>query len=400
MNVLKHGGRAAIVLPDNCLFENKAGEVFEILMHDCNLHTVLRLPRGTFTPYSQGVKANVIFFQKGLPTENVWIFDARSNVPGITKKDRPLTPSHFAEFEKCYGKDPNGYSKRIDTGELGRFRKFHINEIKEFGYKLDIHWLKDESIDDITDLPEPSALVEENITTLESVVDELRKLMPLLEKNGEQPMNNIPESWRKYKLGYIAQRITKGATPTSYGFKYQDRGIRFVKVENIRHGRINVASIRDFISEEANLNQKRSILVAADILLSIAGTIGVSCLVEEEDLPANTKQALAIIRGAADVLEPKFLRYQLESDVSSMQFRQKERGGGMNNISLEDVKQFEISIAPLKEQRRIVEKLDKLMRKIDYIETQLNGIPNFYKRSSLCNPCKGIPGGACAAGPE
>ena len=95
VTTLKPGGRAAMVLPDNCLFEGKAGEVFELLMQDCNLHTVLRLPRGTFTPYSQGVKANVIFFQKGLPTENVWIFDARSNVPGITKKDRPLTAKHF-----------------------------------------------------------------------------------------------------------------------------------------------------------------------------------------------------------------------------------------------------------------------------------------------------------------
>ena len=90
MSILKPGGRAAMVLPDNCLFEDKAGEVFAILMQDCNLHTVLRLPRGTFTPYSQGVKANVIFFQKGMPTQAVWIFDARSNVPGITKKDRPL----------------------------------------------------------------------------------------------------------------------------------------------------------------------------------------------------------------------------------------------------------------------------------------------------------------------
>src|SRR3972149_3525021 len=138
MNVLKRGGRAAIVLPDNCLFEDKAGEVFEILMQDCNLHTVLRLPRGTFTPYSQGVKANVIFFQKGLSTEHVWIYDARSNVPGITKKDRPLMPQHFAEFEKCYGKGPNGLSKRKDLGETGRFHHFSLSEIKERGYKLDI----------------------------------------------------------------------------------------------------------------------------------------------------------------------------------------------------------------------------------------------------------------------
>src|SRR3989440_313260 len=119
MTVLKPGGRAAIVLPDNCLFEGKAGEVFELLMQDCNLHTVLRLPRGTFTPYSQGVKANVIFFQKGRPTEAVWIFDARSNVPGIAKKERPLAPQHFAEFEAAYGKDPNALSKRKDLGDTG-----------------------------------------------------------------------------------------------------------------------------------------------------------------------------------------------------------------------------------------------------------------------------------------
>ncbi len=182
MNILKPGGRAAIVLPDNCLFENKAGEVFEILMQDCNLHTVLRLPRGTFTPYSQGVKANVIFFQKGMPTENVWIFDARSNVPGITKKDRPLSPKHFEEFEKCYGKDPIGQSKRKDLGEDGRFRKFHVDDIKERNYKLDITWLKDDSLEDSDGLPEPQDLASEAITELEAMVDDLRDIVELVEK--------------------------------------------------------------------------------------------------------------------------------------------------------------------------------------------------------------------------
>jgi type I restriction enzyme M protein len=185
MNILKDGGRAAIVLPDNCLFEDKAGEVFEILMQDCNLHTILRLPRGTFTPYSPGVKANVIFFQKGIPTENTWIFDARSNVPGITKKERPLTPKHFEEFEKCYGNDPNGRSKRKDLGETGRFRKFPISEIKERNYKLDITWLKDESLEDANDLPEPQDLAAEAITELEAVVDELKDILQLIETNGE-----------------------------------------------------------------------------------------------------------------------------------------------------------------------------------------------------------------------
>ena len=182
LTVLKPGGRAGVVLPDNCLFEGKAGEVFEILMQDCNVHTVLRLPRGTFTPYSQGVKANAVFFQKGYPTEAVWIFDARSNVPGITKKDRPLTPAHFAEFEAAYGSDPNGRSKRMDTGETGRFRRFHISDVKERDYKLDITWLKDESLENADDLPEPQDLATEAITELEAVVDDLRELVALIEK--------------------------------------------------------------------------------------------------------------------------------------------------------------------------------------------------------------------------
>lgn len=179
---LKPGGRAAMVLPDNCLFEGKAGEVFALLMQDCNLHTILRLPRGTFTPYSQGVKANVIFFQKGIATENTWIFDARSNVEGITKKDRPLTPGHFAEFEKCYGNDPAGGSKRKDLGEQGRFRKFHISDIKDREYKLDITWLKDESLEDSDELPEPQDLASEAITELEAAVGDLREIVELIEK--------------------------------------------------------------------------------------------------------------------------------------------------------------------------------------------------------------------------
>jgi type I restriction enzyme M protein len=182
MTILKPGGRAAVVLPDNCLFEDKAGEVFEILMQDCNLHTVLRLPRGTFTPYSQGVKANVVFFQKGRPTEDVWVFDARSNVPGITKKDRPLTREHFADFEKCYGRNPNGLSKRKDTGEEGRFRRFSADEVKKRGYRLDITWLKDESLEDPDDLPEPQELANEAIGELEIVIRDLREMVDLVEK--------------------------------------------------------------------------------------------------------------------------------------------------------------------------------------------------------------------------
>ena len=94
------------------------------------------------------------------------------------------------------------------------------------------------------------------------------------------PSNNgLPEGWAVCRLKSISTKITKGATPTSYGFKYQTSGIKFVKVENIKDGRIDHNSIRHFISEEANLNQNRSILMAGDLLFSIAGTIGAPCLV-------------------------------------------------------------------------------------------------------------------------
>jgi type I restriction enzyme M protein len=183
MTILKPGGRAAVVLPDNCLFEAKAGEVFKILTEDCVLHTVLRLPRGTFTPYSQGVKANVVFFTKGYSTETVWIYDARTNVPGITKKDRPLTPQHFSEFEKCYGKHPDGKTKRkpADSKE-DRWRSFSISEVKERDFKLDgFKWLKEESLEDADDLPEPEELVTDAIEELTEAVAGLNRVMRLLE---------------------------------------------------------------------------------------------------------------------------------------------------------------------------------------------------------------------------
>ena len=162
---------------------------WEIIRY-CNRHTVLRLPRGTFTPYSQGVKANVSFFQKGRATEAVWIFDARSNVPGITKKERPLTSQHFAEFEKCFGQDPNGRAKRkqpdspAERGYLGgdRWRSFSIAEVRERDFKLDsFKWLKDESLEDADELPPPEELATDAIGELEDAVEELNAVLGLLE---------------------------------------------------------------------------------------------------------------------------------------------------------------------------------------------------------------------------
>jgi type I restriction enzyme M protein len=187
VTILKPGGRAAVVVPDNCLFADQAGEVFKILTEDCNLHTVLRLPNGTFTPYSPGTKTNVIFFTKGCKTETMWLYDGRSNVPHITKKDRPLIAEHFAEFEKCYGADPNGGAKRKsgDTKE-DRWRRFSIDEVKARDFKIDsLKWLKDDALDDGDGVLEPEELATDAIAELQAAVEELTTIITLLENGSE-----------------------------------------------------------------------------------------------------------------------------------------------------------------------------------------------------------------------
>lgn len=187
LTILKPGGRTAIVVPDNVLFADQAGDVFKVLMEDCDVHTVLRLPRGTFHPYSPGTKTNVIFFLKGRATERTWIYDARANVPAITKKSRPLTAKYFAEFESCYGTDPNGGDKRAegDSAE-GRWRSFGVDEIKERHYKIDaFKWIRDEDSDDPDDLPEPEELITEAMEELHLALDDLRDIQNRLE-GGEE----------------------------------------------------------------------------------------------------------------------------------------------------------------------------------------------------------------------
>ncbi len=183
LTILKPGGRAAVVVPDNVLFADQAGEVFKVLTEDCDLHTVLRLPRGTFSPYSEGTKTNVIFFVKGRPTETTWIYDARANVPKITKKDRPLTSSHFSQFEKCYGSDPNGRGRRSEKDSAeGRWRKFNIDEIRGRHFKLDaFKWIRDEEMDDPSDIPDPEELITEAMEQLQLATDGLADIQRMIE---------------------------------------------------------------------------------------------------------------------------------------------------------------------------------------------------------------------------
>jgi type I restriction enzyme M protein len=183
LTLLKPGGRAAIVVPDNVMFADQAGQIFKVLTEDCNVHTVLRCPRGTFAPYTAGTKTNVVFFTKGQPTKTLWLYDGRANVPSITKKSRPLTPAHFADFERCYGSDPNGTSPRAAADSADdRWRSFGIDEIIERGYKIDsLKWLRDDELDDSDAVLDPAELVTGAIAELQAAVIGLHELQKLLD---------------------------------------------------------------------------------------------------------------------------------------------------------------------------------------------------------------------------
>lgn len=180
---LRPGGRAAVVLPDNVLFEDNAGvEIRRDLMEKCDLHTILRLPTGIF--YAQGVKTNVLFFTRGKTdkgnTQGVWFYDYRTNVPAFGKRT-PLTRAHFDDFVACYGSDPRGQAKRTDTGESGRWRPFTREAIAKRGDNLDITWLKDESAGHHEELAEPEVIAAEIVAKLESALEEMRGLQGALE---------------------------------------------------------------------------------------------------------------------------------------------------------------------------------------------------------------------------
>lgn len=176
---LKVDGKAAVVVPDNVLFEGGAGEtVRKKLLRTTDLHTILRLPTGIF--YANGVKANVIFFDnrpasKEAQTKDVWVYDMRTN-QHFTLKEKKLASDDLTDFVKCYNPD-----NRNQRSEAERFKKFTYDEIAARDKtNLDIFWLKDESLADLDSLPEPEVIAAEIIENLESALESFKTVQESL----------------------------------------------------------------------------------------------------------------------------------------------------------------------------------------------------------------------------
>ena len=189
--MLKTGGRAAVVVPDNVLFEGGAGETIrKKLLDNTDLHTILRLPTGVF--YAQGVKANVIFFdnREASPdpwTKQVWYYDYRTNIHHTLKK-KPMRYEDLLDFVKCY--NPRNRHQRKPTWDEnaapdGRWRSYSYEELTARDKtSLDVFWLKDKSLTDLDNLPEPDDLAEEIIENLEAGLNSFREVLAGLRQTG------------------------------------------------------------------------------------------------------------------------------------------------------------------------------------------------------------------------
>ena len=173
--LLKINGRAAVVVPDNVLFEGGAGEtVRRKLLDECDVHTLLRLPTGVF--YAQGVKANVLFFDRRAggeraATEKLWIYDFRTN-QHFTLKTNPLRREDLDDFVGCY--NPANRAARVESE---RFRAFSYDELmKRDKASLDIFWLRDESLEDSDNLPAPEVIAAEIVEDLQAALDQFAQI--------------------------------------------------------------------------------------------------------------------------------------------------------------------------------------------------------------------------------
>lgn len=183
----------------------------------------------------------------------------------------------------------------------------------------------------------------------------------------------------KVRLGDIATVVTKGTTPTTIGFQFEDSGINFVKIESISEDGTFLKEKFSHISDECNVQMRRSQLQENDILFSIAGAIGRSVIVTKEILPANTNQALAIIRVPKGKIDYNYLLYALSSSAINQQATQHQQGVAQLNISLKNVSDFLLPIYTEAMQKRIVQNLKKIDKLIFLRKQQLAKLDELVK---------------------
>lgn len=348
MSILKPGGRAAIVIPDSVLFEVEGGgrSVRELLLHDCDLHTILRLPYGTFNPYSPAM-ANVMFFRKGTPTEGVWVYDLRTNISKITKKKNPLKEELFSEFVSAYGDDPNGHP-RGGRQELERFKYFSRKQIEARNYDLDLFWLRDEATIDFKRIPNPQGVIEECSKTYSDSVRALDAIKSILNKSKftDMPLRvkenpwELPKGWSWTTLGEVAD-VIMGQSPPGSSYNRKGAGLPFLQ------GTADFGELYPEAVIWCSAPKKKA--AKGDILMSVRAPVGSTNIAQEEYCIGRGLCAIRASKGMRQDYLFSYLRFvQPNLSVSG-------KGTTFKAMKKDHVKAIQIPLPPEGEQDLIAE---------------------------------------------
>ena len=338
---LNSNGRAGIVVPNGIVATSQTAykQLRKMLVQD-SLIAVISLSAGVFQPYS-GVKTSVLILDKRLAKKCQHIlflkiendgFDLGAQRREIDKNDLPLALQTLEAYKDC------------------------LSNEKPF-----------EGLPSLATLVEKSVILDNRDTILSA------------ERYFKEKI--IISEFEKVRLGDITEVITKGTTPTSVGFNFQESGINFIKIESITPEGFIIPEKFAFINEDCQKSLKRSSLKENDVLFSIAGALGRVTVINKKYLPANTNQALSIIR-LKEGHNPFYVASILRSHIVTDKIENLKTGVAQFNLSLEQIKDFEIPLPPLEKQQQIVAEIEGYQKIIDGAKQVVNN----YKPTININP--------------
>jgi len=317
-------GRAAVIVPEGIIFQTQTTHrnLRKMLIEKNYLVGVISLPAGVFNPYS-GVKTSILWMDRtlGKKTDNLLFVKIENDGFDLGAQRRPIKQNDLPNAFRAI----HEYMKSFDNG-----KDFDLDKWQDV-------------------LIVPKSKIAENDAY--NLTAERYKPAPVFTK----------QKWPLVKLGEISERVTKGTTPTTIGYEFQEAGINFIKIESIDEDGNLLTDKFAHVSEECHSSLQRSQLRKGDVLFSIAGTFGRVAVVPANVLPANTNQALAIITPKKEVLS-SYLRMLLASQNIAEVVAGLKVGFAQYNISLNQVSNMEIPLPPLEVQEQIVTELSGYQR--------------------------------------
>lgn len=373
--------RAAVVLPDNVLFEGGVGaQIRAELMEKCNLHTILRLPTGIF--YAHSVKTNVLFFTRGIKntdnTKEIWVYDLRTNMPSFGKRTQ-LMEDHFSSFVKAY------QAKDRSKIEDERWNRFSREEIRQFDNSLDIGLIVDKSLPVYESLPNPIDVVEETISKIEKtslilqeINEELKKFtIDTTELETEQyhkgEKYKLPDDWQWTVCGKLSE-VIRGVSYKKHDVETEKResNCLILRGGNIQDGKIvnqkdNVYIDRILVKDRQKLMKYDVVIVASTGSVKVIGKAASATT----DFVGESFGAFMTVLRANETVDKKYFGYFFQTNFYRKKIANLAKGSNINNIKVKHLQNMYFPLPPITKQKLIAQRLDDLIHKLNEAEEHL-----------------------------